>query len=36
MRGADANPGSPFSYIDLEKRAGTNHPLRVIREIVAT
>src|SRR6266436_7476240 len=33
MRGDDANNGSMFSYIDLEKRISTAHPLRVIREI---
>jgi transposase len=33
MRGEDANNGSMFSYIDLEKRISTAHPLRVIREI---
>ena len=33
MRGDDANKGSLFSYIDLEKRISADHPLRVIREI---
>ena len=33
MRGDDANSGSLFSYIDLEKRVAADHPLRVIREI---
>ena len=33
MRGEDANRGSLFSYIDLEKRVSVDHPLRVIREI---
>lgn len=33
MRGDDANKGSLFSYIDLEKRVRADHPLRVIREI---
>ena len=33
MRGDDANSGSMFSYIDLEKRVRAEHPLRVIREI---
>src|ERR687885_692703 len=34
MRGSDAATGSLFSYVDLEKRVPTDHPLRVIREIV--
>jgi transposase len=34
MRGDDANKGSLFSYIDLEKRVRSDHPLRVIGEIV--
>ena len=33
MRGDDANKGSLFSYIDLEKRVRADHPLRLIREI---
>jgi len=33
MRGDDANKGSLFSYIDLEQRVRSDHPLRVIREI---
>jgi len=33
MRGDDANSGSMFSYIDLEKRVRADHPLRVIRAI---
>ena len=33
MRGDDANKGSLFSYIDLEKRVRSDHPLRTIREI---
>jgi hypothetical protein len=33
MRGDDANKGSLFSYIDLEKRVHSDYPLRVIREI---
>jgi len=33
MRGDDANKGSLFSYIDLEKRVSGDHPLRVIRQI---
>ena len=34
MRGSDAATGALFSYVDLEKRVPTDHPLRVIREIV--
>jgi transposase len=33
MRGDDGICGSLFSYIDLEKRVRSDHPLRVIREI---
>ena len=33
MRGDDEICGSLFSYIDLEKRVRSDHPLRVIREI---
>jgi hypothetical protein len=33
MRGDDAICGSLFSYIDLEKRIRSDHPLRVIRAI---
>src|SRR6201996_339917 len=33
MRGDDGGCGSLFSYIDLEKRFGLDHPLRVIRQI---
>jgi transposase len=33
MRGDDANKGSLFSYIDLERRVRGDHPLRAIREI---
>jgi hypothetical protein len=29
MRGDNASKGSLFSYIDLEKRVRTDHPLRV-------
>src|SRR6516164_9284038 len=36
MRGNDAAAGSLFSYVDIEKRVRTDHPLRVIREIVNT
>src|ERR1700758_4577733 len=34
MRGNDGVAGSLFSYVDLEKRIRTDHPLRVIRGIV--
>jgi transposase len=34
MRGGDERSGSQFSYIDLERRVGKDHPLRTIREIV--
>jgi len=33
MRGDDAMKGSFFSYIDLEKRVRSDHPLRLIRAI---
>ena len=33
MRGDDEICGSLFSYIDLEKRVRTDHPLRLIREV---
>ena len=33
MRGTDERSGSPFSYVDLERRVPTEHPLRAIREI---
>src|SRR2546421_13096249 len=33
MRGDDAICGRLFSYIDLEKRIRSDHPLRVIRAI---
>ena len=33
MRGADERSGSLFSYVDLEARVPTDHPLRAIREI---
>jgi transposase len=33
MRGSDTVCGALFSYVDLEKRVRTGHPLRVIREI---
>jgi len=35
MRGSDAVAGSPFSYVDLEKRVRAGHPLRTIRGIVS-
>ncbi len=34
MRGDDRKSGSLFSYVDLEARVPTTHPLRVIRAIV--
>jgi len=34
MRGADAQPGSLFSYVSCEARVPADHPLRVIRMIV--
>jgi transposase len=34
MRGDDEICGNLFSYIDLEKRVRSDHPLRVIRQIV--
>lgn len=34
MRGGDQSSGSLFSYVDLEGRVPSNHPLRLIREIV--
>jgi len=34
MRGKDEVRGSLFSYVDLERRVGPDHPLRVIRGIV--
>ena len=33
MRGSDARSGELFSYVDLEARVPSKHPLRVIREI---
>lgn len=33
MRGSDERSGSLFSYIDLEGRVRSDHPLRTIREI---
>ena len=34
MRGTDESSGALFSYVDLEERVPTNHPLRLIRRIV--
>lgn len=34
MRGSDATSGSLFSYVDLEERVPSKHPLRTIRAIV--
>ena len=34
MRGEDRRSGSLFSYLDLESRVATDHPLRPIRTIV--
>src|SRR5688572_8315178 len=34
MRGSDQRSGSLFSYVDLEARVQTDHPLRPIRELV--
>jgi hypothetical protein len=34
MRGSDAKSVSLFSYVDLEERVPTQHPLRVIKSIV--
>jgi transposase len=33
MCGTDERSGSLFSYVDLERRVPTDHPLRAIREI---
>lgn len=33
MRGSDERAGSLFSYVDLEARVRSDHPLRPIREI---
>jgi len=33
MRGTDERTGALFSYVDLEARVRTDHPLRVIRVI---
>ena len=34
MRGSDERSGALFSYVDLEARVPSGHPLRAIREIV--
>jgi hypothetical protein len=34
MRGTDDASGTLFSYVDLEKRVPSKHPLRLIRRIV--
>src|SRR5262245_37579545 len=34
MRGSDERSGALFSYVDLEARVPTGHPLRAIRAIV--
>ena len=34
MRGGDGRAGELFSYVDLEKRVRSDHPLRPIRAIV--
>ena len=34
MRGSDVRSGKLFSYIDLEQRVPSRHPLRAIRLIV--
>jgi transposase len=34
MRGGDERSGALFSYVDLEARVGTDHPLRTIRTMV--
>lgn len=34
MRGGDGQSGELFSYVDLEKRVRSDHPLRAIRTIV--
>src|SRR5246127_1449299 len=34
MRGSDERTGSLFSYMDVEERVPTDHPLRAIRTIV--
>jgi transposase len=34
MRGLDDRTGALFSYVDLERRVRSDHPLRAIRTIV--
>ena len=34
MRGQDSRSGSLFSYVDLEQRVRSDHPLRTIRILV--
>lgn len=34
MRGLDVRSGQLFSYVDLEQRVPTRHPLRAVRTIV--
>jgi len=34
MRGSDQRSGPLFSYVDLEARVRSDHPLRPIRELV--
>ncbi|SFU93957.1 hypothetical protein SAMN04488527_1441, partial [Aliiroseovarius crassostreae] len=34
MRGTDETSGSLFSYVDLEERIPSRHPLREIRQVV--
>jgi transposase len=34
MRGFDERSGSLFSYVDLEARVRSDHPLRAIRAVV--
>jgi transposase len=36
MRGTDKRSSELFSYVDLEQRVRTDHPLRAIREVVST
>jgi hypothetical protein len=34
MRGSDHRSGELFSYVDVERRVRTDHPLRTIRSLV--
>ena len=36
MRGTDKRSGELFSYVAVEQRVRTDHPLRVIREVAST